>query len=447
MESVPLSRLPVAVVGGGVAGISAAFHLSRYGLPTILFERSDRLGGRICSFFDHDFGTQLDLGPHVVAGAYRDFLALLRGFGTEGDLRWIRPLHLPFKGIGTPVYHLRFWTLPSIFSPLGGLLSYGALPFWQRLSLAAQFMRLTSMRRVPALSAEAWLKGIGATPAQMSRFWQPLSLATLNASPARVSIIGVQQIARLGLAQPGGFALGVPSKPWQEIVGNAALSYLRQRGVEVRLRAQVRGIVIEDNQACSLFVDGERLEVSALILAVSPWDWKQVLTARQFELLFDKAWLAPPSSAIHGVHFLFDEPPTAARMFGLLGTTNHWVFARRLEGAEASWLVSTAVSDSSRLFRDTADDLISLTFRELREIWPDFKGQPRKSTCMRTRWGTCPFGADLEEHRPDQRTGVMGLFLASDATATGLPATLESAARAGLRAVEALCEGRAEGGP
>ena len=136
-----MSRLPIAVIGGGVAGISAALRLADSGEQTILFERSDKLGGRIRSFYDSDFGIELDLGTHIISGGYKDFLALLRELGTEDDLQWIEPLHLSLKGSGTPVYHLRFKNFPGMLGSLAGFLSYKALNIRQRFLLTAQLTR------------------------------------------------------------------------------------------------------------------------------------------------------------------------------------------------------------------------------------------------------------------------------------------------------------------
>ncbi|MBM3324632.1 MAG: FAD-dependent oxidoreductase, partial [Calditrichaeota bacterium] len=173
MESSEIDELPVAVVGGGVAGISAAFHLSQLGVSTILFERRDRLGGRISSFFDKTLGAELDLGVHIISGGYEHFLHLLQEFGTEKDLHWIHPLYLPFKGVDTPTYHLRFRSLPGIWSALPGFLLYHALTISERLGLISQIRRLASMPHIPAISVETWLSGIGATPGQRGRFWEP----------------------------------------------------------------------------------------------------------------------------------------------------------------------------------------------------------------------------------------------------------------------------------
>ena len=432
-----MSRLPVAIIGGGVAGISAALRLADSGVQTILFERSDKLGGRIRSFFDSDFGIELDMGAHIISGGYKDFLALLRELKTADDLQWIEPLHLPMKGSGTPVYELCFKNFSGMLGPLAGFLSYKALNIRQRFLLTAQLTRLMMMRHVPALSAEMWLRRVGATHAQMRYFWQPLILATLNALPRHVSVASLRQIIQLGLSAPRGFSLGIAKKPWQKIVGDAALEYLQRKGVDVHFKTGVEQIIIEKDTIGSLVVGGERVEVSAVILAVAPWDWKGIFAPEDFENHFDKVWQAPPESAIHGVHFLFDtEPPEADRlMTGLLGTTTHWIFPRRLQGKRSRWLLSTVASASEQLLSMQEQEVISLTLKELRTILPAFR-EPVMARCVRVRRATCPFDADLEKRRPAQKTRVSGLFIANDACATGFPATLEGAARAGFRAVE-----------
>lgn len=46
---------PVAVVGGGITGLTAAFYLTRRGIPVHLYERTARAGGAIRSVVDQDF--------------------------------------------------------------------------------------------------------------------------------------------------------------------------------------------------------------------------------------------------------------------------------------------------------------------------------------------------------------------------------------------------------
>ncbi len=65
------------MVGGGAAGLSAAWYLGRAGYTDVtVLERSDRVGGK-CDTIDVD-GVPVDLGAFTVTPAYRAVLALAR---------------------------------------------------------------------------------------------------------------------------------------------------------------------------------------------------------------------------------------------------------------------------------------------------------------------------------------------------------------------------------
>jgi uncharacterized protein with NAD-binding domain and iron-sulfur cluster len=76
----------------------------------------------------------------------------------------------------------------------------------------------------------------------------------------------------------------------------------------------------------------------------------------------------------------------------------------------------------------------------LRAVFPDASG----ARLLRGRVVTEPeavfsVAPGLDALRPAQRTGVPGLFVAGDWTATGWPATMEGAVRSGYLAAEAVC--------
>lgn len=73
----------VAVIGGGWAGIAAAVELTAAGAETTLFEAGRALGGRARGV-EID-GRQLDNGQHILLGAYRETLALMRRVGADPD--------------------------------------------------------------------------------------------------------------------------------------------------------------------------------------------------------------------------------------------------------------------------------------------------------------------------------------------------------------------------
>ena len=86
------------VLGGGVAGIAAAFALRDLGLETELWESRGWLGGRAFSLPQKKGGIarRIDNGPHVMLGCYDHMRGLLRRIGSEGSFDRPRALDLVY---------------------------------------------------------------------------------------------------------------------------------------------------------------------------------------------------------------------------------------------------------------------------------------------------------------------------------------------------------------
>src|SRR5690242_4985478 len=74
----------VVIVGGGISGLSAAYYLSKAGIPSTLIESRPRLGGVIQT--EHIEGCTLEAGPDSFLSAKPAALALIRDLGLSGDV-------------------------------------------------------------------------------------------------------------------------------------------------------------------------------------------------------------------------------------------------------------------------------------------------------------------------------------------------------------------------
>jgi len=74
----------VAVVGGGAAGLAAAFRLQQAGYRVRLFERGDRLGGRMRTL--HRDGFLIEEGATQLVRSYRSVLGVINDAGLAGEL-------------------------------------------------------------------------------------------------------------------------------------------------------------------------------------------------------------------------------------------------------------------------------------------------------------------------------------------------------------------------
>ena len=58
---------PVAILGAGIAGLTAAYRLQKAGVPCEIFEASDRTGGRMFTRYDFNKdGMFCELGGELV---------------------------------------------------------------------------------------------------------------------------------------------------------------------------------------------------------------------------------------------------------------------------------------------------------------------------------------------------------------------------------------------
>ena len=80
----------VVVVGGGFAGLAAAWRVAADGTRVTLLERRPFLGGRVYSFTDPESAAWIDNGPHLFSGAYTETLAFLAAVGA-GDMVRLQP--------------------------------------------------------------------------------------------------------------------------------------------------------------------------------------------------------------------------------------------------------------------------------------------------------------------------------------------------------------------
>ena len=78
----------VAIIGGGLAGLSAGCALADAGYRVELFERRPYLGGRASSYELPGTGEVVDNCQHVLLGCCTNLIDFYRRLGVEQQIRW-----------------------------------------------------------------------------------------------------------------------------------------------------------------------------------------------------------------------------------------------------------------------------------------------------------------------------------------------------------------------
>ncbi|MFE9419866.1 hydroxysqualene dehydroxylase HpnE [Streptomyces griseofuscus] len=432
------------VIGGGLAGITAALALADAGVRVTLLEGRPRLGGLAFSFQRGEL--TVDNGQHVYlrcCTAYRWFLDRIEGAALAPlQDRLDVPVVDLAKPEGRRLGRLRRDPLPVPLHLGRSLAAYPHLSLAERASVGRAALALKGLDLAdPTLDAQdfgSWLAAHGQSARAIEALWDLVGVATLNAVAGDSSLGLAAMVFKTGLlSDPGAADIGWAHVPLGELHDRLARRALDSAGVRTEVRSRVTSVSAMENGGWCVEVPGERIKTDAVVLAVPQRE--------AYELLPPGALDAPErlleigTAPILNVHVVYDRKVLARPFFAALGTPVQWVFDR----THASGLRS---GQYLALSQSAAQDDIDLPVAELRaryvpeleKLLPDTRGAVIEDFFV-TRERTATFAPTpgVGRLRPGARTKASGLYLAGAWTATGWPATMESAVRSGVSAADA----------
>ena len=434
----------VTVVGGGLAGISAACALADAGYRVQLLERRPYLGGRASSYEHPGTGEVIDNCQHVLIGRCTALIDLYRRLDAQNAIRWYDQFTFLTPGGEPTVIQPSF--LPAPFHSSLAFLGAPAFSLPDKLAIARGLSSF--LRRLPPDTDEDflhWLRRHGQTRRAIDRFWKPVLVSALNEELDRISVHYAAKVFRESfLLSPQAGRMGIPAIPLSELYGRA-VDYLRARGSEVCLRASVDAIAPSANGWLVTAAD-RSFPSDAVILALSFEATATLIPSLPRNAAAEalSAHLAQfEHSPITGIHLWLDREITTLDHAVLLDTTIQWLFNKsRLQpghrGAEASYL-ELVVSASKSLVSMPRQEIVDLAMRELALFFPALTTvNLLKAAVVKEVRATYSIRPGLDRIRPSSASPWPGIVLAGDWTATGWPATMEGAARSGYLAAEAL---------
>ena len=435
-----MSARMVTVVGGGLAGITAALDCAAGGLAVTLLESRGRLGGAAYSFTRD--GMQVDNGQHVFLRCCTEYRGLLDRLGAT-DLVALQPrLQIPVLAPGGRRAMLRSSPLPAPLHLAGALAGYPYLTIGERISVARAMQRL---RRVdpddPAADARSfgdWLREQGQSPAAVETIWSLIVRPTLNLLPDAASLAQAAQVFQLGLlADRSAGDVGYAAVPLGAIHDEAARRALERAGVTVRLRRGVT-MIVPTGAGFRIEVNGApTVESDAVILAVSPDRAARLLPAGAGVDAGTSAALG--HSPIVNLHVVFDRRVLDAPFAAGVHTPVQWMFDRTASGGlSGGQYLAVSLSAADDDLNVPAGELRGRYVPALRTLLPAARGAEVQGFFVtREHSATFRAGPGARAWRPGPRTNVPGLLLAGCWTDTGWPATMEGAVRSGHAAARA----------
>ena len=449
---------PVVVAGGGIAGIAAAVGLAERGVPVIMIEPHQQLGGRVRSWpvtHGNDHVT-MSRGFHAFFRQYYNLRALLRR--VDPDLQSLLPL---------PDYPL--------ISADGGTDSFATIPRTPPINIAAFVMQSPSfsLHDLGAVNVDAALELLDVDfPMTFTQYDGESAAEFLDRLrfPAKARHLALEVFARSFFAHPDQFSAGelvamfhtyflgssegllfdVPRDDYDSCLWSPLRRYLERLGVEVRTGESVAWIDASQDLPRIGLEAGAEIDAAAVVIATDP------ATMRRLALdcgIPDEAWrervsairTAPPFA----VWRVWLDRPVRGDRAAFLGTSgfgplDNVSVLERFEDGARRWSAAHGGSvvelhAYALVGQPDERELKNQLVAELHRIYPEVAAETIAAEEWLIMddcplWGTDPWQQRLPIHTPHPR-----VVLAGDGIRCDYPvALMERAATTGFLAANQL---------
>ncbi|MGI8696354.1 MAG: hydroxysqualene dehydroxylase HpnE [Mycobacteriales bacterium] len=426
----------VCVVGGGLAGLSAALTAADGGAVVTLLEARPRLGGATFSF-ERD-GLPIDNGQHVFlrcCTAYQDFL---RRVGSQDRVQMQDRLRIAVVSPGGRIATIGRSGAPSPLHLAATIARYPLLSGWEK---AAAGRAVAALRRLdpddPRLDAESlghWLGRHGQSDRAIDALWGLISVATTNVLPDETSMRLGATVLRTGLLERADAAdIGVPAVPLSRLHADPAATALTEIGATVHTGTRVTGVRREGGRLRVEVAGAAFLAADAVIVAV-PHD--------RVEAVLPPGTITGPSPAglgfspIVNLHVLYDRRVTDLAFAAGHDSPVQWVFDRTASaGVTDGQYLTVSLSAAETYLNEPVASLRGTFVPALADLFPAARSAVlRRFLVTREPHATFRGAPSTANLRSGECTDTPGVFVAGSWTDTGWPATMEGAVRSGVRA-------------
>jgi squalene-associated FAD-dependent desaturase len=446
----------VVVIGGGLAGITAAIQLREAGLEVMLLESRPRLGGAATSY--QRAGLMIDNGQHVFLRCCTSYQELLSRLGMTGSVTIQDRFDVTVLGADGPA-RLRRSALPSPLHLSRALLGYRLLPLAERAKVGRAAL---AFRRADPASAVLdreplgdWLAARGQGERARRRLWDLFIISALNIDGDQASTALAAKVIKTALLGRNDAAdIGMATVPLGRLHADATASLLARIGARVRLGARATaverradgGLLVRLARGEAAAADdgsarpeaGQSLPADGIVLAVPADQAARLAGAAGVAAAAD--WAGLGHSPIVNVHVRYDRRVMNLPFIAAVDSPVQWVFDKtRQAGVSDGQYLAVSVSAADALVDVPTAAIRELFEAELARLFPAAAGASiRDFFVTRERRATFRQAPGSGALRPGAGTSVPGLVLAGAWTATGWPDTMEGAVRSGHSAAREL---------
>ncbi|MDT3738549.1 MAG: hydroxysqualene dehydroxylase HpnE [Candidatus Kapabacteria bacterium] len=436
----------VLIIGGGVAGITAAYHLSKSGLNVRILETTNSLGGRITALFDSNSDEMIDNGQHAMMTAYHTFLSMLDDCGASDLLNIQKYLQVSYLDINHKKTRLFTGYLPGKAGFVLGFLMLGGISLKSKISII-KLMKLVEKGSLGSAgqNCQEFLTQNNQGSDAITRFWEPFVIATMNCRLNQASAgILINILRRAFIEDLNNSKLVFPASDLKEII-KPVVKKITDNNTDIIYNCKADKLLNENNKCIGVeSAKGEKFFADFIISTLPPYALKKIIPdelSNEFDYLSKIIYSPIVSVYLWTVQEIISEDFAAA-----LGTDIQWIFNRtklikKRNSDTYKYSYSITISSADKIAGLKQSEILSLVMNDFKKLISDFdESWVKHSRIITEKFATFIANPETEKIRPDCKTALDNFFLAGDWTNTKLPATIEGASQSGKVAAELILE-------
>jgi len=448
-------RQSAIVIGGGLAGLTAAKHLVDAGYKVTLLEKRPILGGKISAWKDSD-GDWIETGLHAFFGAYEYIYELMKELGTYDQVLWKKHELKYTLGDGDS-FTFTTANLPSPFHLLPAAFKNKYFTWGERLTLVKALLPMLFgtdkyYKKIDNETYEQWHLRWGISKRMLKKMFLPMALALKFLPPDQLSAKVVLNVTGIFLRQNSASKMGlINGSPAEKLTGPLA-DWITRKGGVIRNNARVKEIVLDEADkrkiAAVVLEDGERLTADHFITATPIHNLQRIIpqelydqeqffaNLKKFEgvpVVSVQLWLDRQVSYIDNLLFCPDGP---IPVYTDMGNSNPEY------AVEGKSRFHVCVAPAKDLIKKPDAEIVQIVWDSLKGCFPDSSkdAQVIKSSVVRVPRSVYAPLPDIDKFRPTQKTPVKNWFMAGGYTQQKFYDSMEGAVQSGRLAALALIE-------
>jgi len=416
------------IIGGGIAGLTAASILTSKKIPVTLIESSPKPGGRTYSFIDKDSDTVIDNGQHIIMGCYNETLSFVKLIGAVNNFDYQKNLTLNFLHKSKKHYQLN---ADAYFYPVNlfyAILKYNILSAKERISFIVFILKLPllSEKSLINLNVKEWLVKENQSSHTLKYFWEILCVGALNTSLEKAAAVTFFKIL-IQIFFKGNFASTIilPKYGLSESIIDPAISFIEKNGGKIISSETVKELIIENQKIVTVNSETNSYNDFDFVISALPlYGLEKIIPLKTLDISLELQY-----STILNMHLWFTRLKFKEKFYGLLDSPLHWLFVKENH-------INIVISNANHLAEISKEEIFYLVMNELVHFIPISRDEVQHYKIIKEKRATFVPGIDILNRKPNSKTKIKNLFLAGDWINTGLPSTIESAAKSGRIAVD-----------